>query len=129
VIAGAIAIGFVAGMIAGMFGVGGGVVFVPGLVILLGLNQVDAEATSLLAIVPVAIVGAYRQSGYGNLRLRDGLAVGALAVPFAALGVVIVNAVPERAIELAFAALIVYVAIGLLRANPDERPTSREHPR
>jgi uncharacterized protein len=129
VIAGAIAIGFVAGMIAGMFGVGGGVVFVPGLVILLGLNQVDAEATSLLAIVPVAIVGAYRQSGYGNLRLRDGLAVGGLAVPFAALGVVIVNAVPERAIELAFAALIVYVAIGLLRANPDERPTSRARPR
>jgi uncharacterized protein len=126
---GAIGVGFVAGMIAGMFGVGGGVVFVPGLVILLGLNQVDAEATSLLAIVPVAIVGAYRQSGYGNLRLRDGLAVGALAVPFAALGVVIVNAVPERAIELAFAALIVYVAIGLLRANPDERPTSRARPR
>jgi uncharacterized protein len=129
VIAGAIAIGFVAGAIAGMFGVGGGVVFVPGLAILLGLNQVDAEATSLLAIVPVAIVGAYRQSGYGNLRLRDGLAVGGLAVPFAALGVVIVNAVPERAIELAFAALIVYVAIGLLRANPDERPTSRPRPR
>jgi len=124
-ILGAIAIGFVAGMIAGLFGVGGGVVFVPGLVILLGLNQVDAEATSLLAIVPVAIVGAHRQSGYGNLRLRDGLAVGALAVPFAALGVVIVNVVPERAIELAFAALIVYVAIGLLRANPTDRPTSR----
>jgi uncharacterized membrane protein YfcA len=96
---GAIAIGFVAGGIAGMFGVGGGVVFVPGLVFLLGLNQVDAEATSLLAIVPVALVGAYRQSTYGNLRLRDGILVGVLAVPFAALGVVIVNAIPERAIE------------------------------
>ena len=114
---GAIAIGFVAGGIAGMFGVGGGVVFVPCLVILLGLDQVDAEATSLLAIVPVAIVGAYRQNAYGNLRLRDGLVVGGLAVPFAALGVVIVNAVPERAIELAFAALLVYVAIGLLRSD------------
>ena len=112
---GAIAIGFLAGGIAGMFGVGGGVVFVPCLVILLGLNQVDAEATSLLAIVPVAIVGAYRQNAYGNLRLRDGLVVGALAVPFAAVGVVIVNVVPERAIELAFAALLVYVAVGLLR--------------
>jgi uncharacterized membrane protein YfcA len=121
---GAIAIGFVAGAIAGMFGVGGGVLFVPGLAILLGLSQVDAEATSLLAIVPVAIVGAYRQSAYGNLRLRDGLVVGALAVPFAALGVVIVNAVPERAIELAFAALMVYVAIGLLRSDADESPTS-----
>jgi len=112
---GAIAIGFFAGGIAGMFGVGGGVVFVPCLVILLGLNQVDAEATSLLAIVPVAIVGAYRQNAYGNLRLRDGLFVGALAVPFAAVGVVIVNVVPERAIELAFAALLVHVALGLLR--------------
>ena len=112
---GAIAIGFFAGGIAGMFGVGGGVVFVPCLVILLGLDQVDAEATSLLAIVPVAIVGAYRQNAYGNLRLRDGLFVGALAVPFAAVGVVIVNVVPERAIELAFAALLVYVAVGLLR--------------
>jgi len=117
---GAIAIGFVAGAIAGMFGVGGGVVFVPGLVILLGLNQVDAEATSLLAIVPVAIVGAYRQNAYGNLRLREGALVGVLAVPFAALGVAIVNAVPERAIELAFAALLIYVAIGLLRSDVRE---------
>jgi uncharacterized protein len=117
---GAIAIGFVAGAIAGMFGVGGGVLFVPGLVILLGLSQVDAEATSLLAIVPVALVGAYRQRAYGNLRLGEGVLVGVLAVPFAALGVVIVNAVPERAIELAFAALMVYVAIGLLRADAPE---------
>jgi uncharacterized protein len=117
---GTIAIGFVAGGIAGMFGVGGGVVFVPALVFLFGLNQVDAEATSLLAIVPVALVGAYRQSTYGNLRLRDGIVVGVLAVPFAALGVVIVNAIPERAVELAFAALLVYVAIGLLRSDVRE---------
>ena len=117
---GAIAIGFIAGGIAGMFGVGGGIVFVPCLVILLGLDQVDAEATSLLAIVPVALVGAYRQSGYGNLRLRDGIVVGALALPFAALGVVIVNAIPERVIELGFAALLVYVAIGLLRSDPHD---------
>jgi uncharacterized membrane protein YfcA len=120
-ILGAIAIGFVAGIVAGMFGVGGGILFVPGLVILMGLSQVDAEATSLLAIVPVALVGAYRQNSYGNLRLRDGVVVGALAVPFAALGVVIVNAVPERAIELGFAALLVYVAIGLLRSDAPAR--------
>ena len=116
----AIAIGFVAGGIAGVFGVGGGIVFVPALIFLFGLNQVDAEATSLLAIVPVALVGAYRQSTYGNLRLRDGIIVGVLAVPFAAVGVVIVNAIPERAVELAFAALLVYVAIGLLRSDVDD---------
>jgi len=108
-------IGMFAGVVAGLLGVGGGILFVPGLVLGVGLSQVDAEATSLLAIVPVAIVGAYRQNAYGNLRLRDGLVVGALAVPFAAVGVVIVNVVPERAIELAFAALLVYVAVGLLR--------------
>jgi uncharacterized membrane protein YfcA len=109
-----------AGVFSGLFGVGGGIVFVPCLVILLGLDQVDAEATSLLAIVPVAIVGAYRQSTYGNLRLRDGLLVGGLAVPFAGLGVVIVNAIPQRIIELGFAALVVYVAIGLLRSDPHD---------
>ena len=85
----------------------------------------NTECAELRLHGDLDLVGAYRQSGYGNLRLRDGLAVGALAVPFAALGVVIVNVVPERAIELAFAALIVYVAIGLLRANPTDRPTSR----
>ena len=116
----AIVVGALAGVLAGLLGVGGGILFVPALTIFLGLGQVDAEATSLLAIVPVAIVGAYRQSTYGNLRLRDGLLVGALAVPFAGLGVVIVNAIPQRIIELGFAALVVYVAIGLLRSDPHD---------
>ena len=55
-------------MIAGLLGVGGGVLFVPGLVLFLGLDQHQAEATSLLAIVPVAIVGTYRQDRYGNVQ-------------------------------------------------------------
>ena len=112
---GAIVIGFAAGMVAGMLGVGGGILFVPGLVLFLGLSQVDAEATSLLAIVPVAALGAYRQHTYGNLRLKDGLIVGVLAVPAAAVGVVLVNALPERAIELGFAALMLFVAAQLVR--------------
>ena len=114
-IVGAIAIGFVAGAIAGMFGVGGGVVFVPGLVILLGLSQVDAEATSLLAIVPVAIVGAYRQNGYGNLRLRDGLALGLLSLPGVVGGALLADALPERPLELGFAAVQLVFAVGLAR--------------
>jgi uncharacterized membrane protein YfcA len=113
--AGAIAIGFCAGVIAGMMGVGGGVLFVPGLVFLLDLSQVDAEATSLLAIIPVAIVGAWRQHRYGNVRVRDGIVVGLLAIPGAALGVVLVNAVPERAVEIAFALLQLFVAQRLVR--------------
>ena len=114
-VVGAIAIGALAGVVAGMLGVGGGALFVPALVLFLGLSQIDAEATSLLAIVPVAIVGAWRQHRYGNVRWRDGLIVGALAVPSAALGVVIVNAVPERAIEIAFALFQLYVAFQLVR--------------
>jgi uncharacterized membrane protein YfcA len=108
-------IGLVAGVAAGLLGIGGGALFVPALVIVLDLPPLDAEATSLLAIIPVALVGAARQHHYGNVRVRDGLLVGALAVPSAALGVVVVNAVPERAIEIAFAALLLGVAAQLVR--------------
>ncbi len=113
--AGAVVIGVCAGVVAGMLGVGGGVLFVPALVVLLDLGQVDAEATSLLAIIPVALVGAWRQHGYGNLRIRDGIVVGLLAIPGAALGVVLVNAIPERLVEVLFALLQLFVAGQLIR--------------
>ncbi len=116
-------IGIVAGVVAGMFGVGGGALFVPALVILVGMGHVEAEATSLLAIVPVAIVGAWRQHRYGNLDLRDGVTVGLLAIGGAIAGVVIANAVPERALEIGFAALLLFVAGQLVRRAlraPDE---------
>ena len=118
----AVLIGAAAGVIAGMFGVGGGALFVPALVIFLGLSQIEAEATSLLAIVPVAIVGAWRQRSYGNLRLRDGASVGLPAVVGAVLGVVLANALPERALEIGFAGLLIVVAAqmarGALRSDP-----------
>jgi len=108
-------IGGLAGVAAGMLGIGGGLLFVPALVIFAHLNQVDAEATSLLAIVPVALVGAWRQRAYGNVRLGAGLALGVLAAPAAVGGVAIVNVLPERAVELAFAGLLVVVALQLVR--------------
>ena len=111
----AVLIGVVAGVVAGLFGVGGGTLFVPALTIFLGLSHLEAEATSLLAIVPVAIVGAWRQHGYGNLALRDGLTVGVLAVGGAVLGVVLANALPERALEIGFAALLLFVAAQMVR--------------
>ena len=112
---GAILVGVAAGVVAGMLGVGGGTLFVPALVIFLGLSHLDAEATSLLAIVPVALVGAWRQRAYGNLELRDGLTMGALACLGALGGVVVANAVPERALEIAFGVLLLYVAWQLAR--------------
>ncbi len=112
---GAVLVGLAAGVVAGMLGIGGGALFVPGLVLFLGLSQLDAEATSLLAIIPVAIVGAAQQHRYGNLRLREGLTVGVLAVPGAVAGVSVANAVPERALEVSFAVLLLFVAAQLVR--------------
>lgn len=110
-------IGFAAGVASGLLGIGGGTLFVPALVAFAALGHVEAEATSLLAIVPVAAVGGFRQHRYGNLRLRDGLVVGALAIPGSLLGVVLVNALPERAVELGFAALLLFVAWQLGRKS------------
>lgn len=111
----AVAVGVLAGVVSGMLGVGGGVVFVPGLVLVLGQGHLEAEATSLLAIVPVALVGALRQSRYGNLRAREGIGLGVLAAGGALGGVALANVVPERGLELAFAALMLLTAVQLVR--------------
>jgi uncharacterized membrane protein YfcA len=112
---GAIAIGLAAGAVAGLLGVGGGVLFVPALVILLGLDQHHAEATSLLAIVPVAMLGTYRQDRYGNVRRADALLLGLLSLAGAGIGVALANALSGQVLRDAFAALIVLVAAQLAR--------------
>jgi uncharacterized protein len=114
-VVGVLLVGFAAGLASGLLGIGGGVIFVPGLVIFFGEGQLEAEATSLLAITLVAAVGAWRQHGYGNLRLRDGLVVGALAPLGVVAGVVLANEVPERALELGFAGVQLYFAWQLAR--------------
>jgi len=114
---GAIAVGLVGGMIAGLLGVGGGVLFVPGLVIFLGLSQHQAEATSLLAIVPVAVAGTYRQDRYGNVRRHDALLLGLLSVAGAAAGVALANALSGAVLRDAFACLMVLVAAQLVHAS------------
>jgi uncharacterized membrane protein YfcA len=102
---GLIGLGFAAGVAGGLLGVGGGILFVPALVVLADQSQLGAEATSLVAIVLVALVGAWRQHGYGNVRLRDGLVVGLLSPIGVLVGVGLANAVSERALELSFAAV------------------------
>jgi uncharacterized protein len=102
---GLIGLGFAAGIAGGLLGVGGGVLFVPALVVFADQSQLGAESTSLVAIVLVAAVGAWRQHGYGNVRPRDGLIVGALSPIGVLIGVGLANAVSERALELSFAAV------------------------
>jgi uncharacterized membrane protein YfcA len=102
---GLLALGFAAGMTGGLLGAGGGVLFVPALVLFADQSQLSAEATSLVAIALVSLVGTWRQRGYGNLRLRDGLLVGILSPLGVLVGVALANAVSERALELSFAAV------------------------
>jgi uncharacterized membrane protein YfcA len=121
----AAALGFAGGMLGGLVGVGGGVLFVPALAIFLDETQVRAEATSLLAIVFVALVGAWRQYGYGNVRLRDGIVLGIVSPLGVAAGVAISNAVSQRTLELLFAGLALAIAAQLLRrsvSSPNRSP-------
>lgn len=114
---GAILIGLAGGLLAGLLGVGGGVLFVPGLVFFVSLSQHQAEATSLLAIIPVAIVGTYRQNRYGNVRRGDALTLGLLSLVGAGAGVALANALSGALLRDAFAALTVLVAARLVRRS------------
>jgi len=114
-VVGMLVVAFVAGTLGGMVGVGGGVLFVPGLVVLMDLTQLEAEATSLVAVIAVGAVGAWRQHGYGNLRPRDALAIGLLSPVGVAIGVVAANGMPQRTLELLFAVLCLYFALGLAK--------------
>jgi uncharacterized membrane protein YfcA len=113
-----ILLGIAAGAVAGLFGVGGGIIFVPTLTLILGLSQLEAEATSLLAIIPVAILGSWRQTRAGQVRWRDATIIGLLSVGTAIAGVFIAEAAPERALRIGFAILLLVTALQLvLRAR------------
>jgi len=120
--------GFAAGTLSGPLGVGGGILFVPALTLVLSLSQVKAEATSLLAIIPVALVGAARQYSYGNARLRDGVIVGALSGLGVLGGVALANVLPEHALRFGFAALMIVVAAQFLRRYRAARAANRDAP-
>jgi uncharacterized protein len=112
---GLLALGFAGGMTGGLLGVGGAILFVPALVVFADESQLGAEASSLLAIVLVSVVGTWRQRVYGNVRLRDGLVIGLLSPLGVLAGVALANAVSERALELSFAAVQLYFAGQLAR--------------
>jgi len=109
-IAVAIAIGIAAGVLAGLFGVGGGILFVPTLALVLGLTQLHAEASSLLAILPTALVGTWRQRRYGNVDLRAAAWVGVASIGGVQLGVLLAESLPETVLRKLFGALILLTA-------------------
>ena len=109
----ALCLGVGAGLLAGVFGVGGGILFVPTLV-LLGLGQVEAAATSLLAIVPTAAAGVWRQRAYGNLRVRAALVLGIASIAGAEVGVQVATRVDEAHLRRLFGVLLLVVAAQLV---------------
>jgi uncharacterized protein len=115
-------LGFLAGMLSAIFGVGGGIVFVPTLVFL-GETAHVAVATSLAAMVPALLVGAWRQSRHGAVRWRDAVVVGLASVPTAKGGEQLAVALSNATLRRAFAVLLLVVAGQLawraLRSPPD----------
>ena len=108
----AVALGFAAGILAGLFGVGGGVLFVPTL-LALGLSQLHAEATSLMAILPTAAVGTWRQSKYGNVRWRPACVLALSSIAGAEGGILVATSLPEDVLRRLFAVFMLYVAAQL----------------
>jgi uncharacterized membrane protein YfcA len=113
-VAAVILLGIAAGAAAGLFGVGGGIVFVPTLTIVFGLAQLNAEATSLLAIIPVALLGSWRQTRAGTVRWRDATTIGLASVVSVVAGALVADAAPERALRIGFAILLALTAIQLI---------------
>ena len=105
-----LALGFAAGVLAGLFGVGGGILFVPTLTLGLGLTQLHAGATSLLAIIPTVAAGTWRQQRYGNVRWRPALVIGLAAIGGVEAGVVVAEAAPDYVLRRLFGALMIVVA-------------------
>ena len=108
--AAAAGLGLVGGCLAGLFGVGGGILFVPTLTLVLGLTQLHAEASSLLAILPPVAVGTWRQRHYGNVRWRPAVVLGLSAVAGVEGGVQIAEHLPEDVLRRLFAVLVLAVA-------------------
>jgi len=107
-------LGLLGGVLAGLFGVGGGILFVPTLVLVLGLTQVHAEATSLLAILPTVAAGAWTQSRYGNVRWRSAAVVGVASVAGVEVGVEIAHSLGGTTLRRLFALLVIGVAVNLV---------------
>jgi uncharacterized membrane protein YfcA len=117
----AVLLGIAAGVLSGLFGVGGGILFVPTLT-WLGLTQLHAEAASLLAIIPTVAVGVWRQQRYGNVRWRAALTIGLASVGAAVGGAKVAESVPESLLRKLFACLLIVTAAQIAWQAAKKRP-------
>ena len=121
--------GVAGGFIAALAGVGGGIIFVPALALVLGLTQVVAEATSLLAIVPVAILGTWQQRRTGDVHVRDAVIIGLGSIVTAVLAALVADALPQNVLRILFAVFMLIIAIRIWRgAERDAGADTRTAP-
>jgi len=122
-----IAIGFVTGTLAGLLGIGGGVILVPAMVVLFSMPPVLAKGTSVAVILPSSIVGTLRNRSNRNVDMRVGIAVGASGVLFAVIGGLIARSLSDTFSNAMFAILLVIVALLQARTlwRPDPSPSDQ----
>ena len=106
----AAALGVVAGVMSGLFGVGGGILFVP-ILTWVGLTQLHAEASSLLAIIPTVLVGVWRQQRYGNVRWRAAAVLGVASIAASVGGAQLALSLPESTLRKLFAVLLICTSV------------------
>jgi uncharacterized membrane protein YfcA len=116
-----LAVGVGAGVLSGFFGIGGGTVFVPALAIGFGLHQLDAEATSLAAMLPVALLGGYRQFRIGLVDLRAATIIGGVSIVGVLVGASLAEALPAQLLSRLFGAFLLLVAAQLVRTARRQR--------
>jgi hypothetical protein len=121
------ALGVVAGLISGLLGVGGGIVFVPALTLALGLSQHQAEATSLAAIVPVVAMGSWQQSRAGLVTWSDSVVMGLVSVAGVLGGAQLASSLSDATLKKAFGAFLMLVAVQMAwKARPRGEPAADE---
>jgi hypothetical protein len=110
----ALMLGFVAGALSGLFGVGGGILFVPTLALVVGLGQLEAQATSLAAMIPVVAFGAWQQHRAGNVRWREGIAIGVASIVGVTAGAALATSLDDELLRNLFAGFLLVVAAHLV---------------
>jgi len=107
--------GVFAGAVSGLFGVGGGVLFVPTLTLIVGMSELHAQATSLLAIIPVAVLGTWRERATGRVDFRDVAVIGVASIGTAVIGSLLADVAPERVLRVGFALVLLWTAWRIFR--------------
>ena len=110
----ALVLGFAAGALSGLFGVGGGILFVPTLALVVGLGQLEAQATSLAAMIPVVAFGAWQQHRARNVRWREGIAIGVASIVGVTAGAALATSLDDELLRNLFAGFLLVVAAHLV---------------